>query len=120
MDLIWGHIASICNADDSKKFANLSKVAQLILCIPHSNAIEERVFNFIKLNKTPTRSCPDSNRTLSSIATVNWLMEIFASPGNLPKLYSRHLSQQLQNIMNYIKANNFLEIACVYKYVISF
>ena len=47
MDLIWGHIATICNADGSKKFANLFKVTQLILCIPHSNAGEERVFNLI-------------------------------------------------------------------------
>ena len=42
----------------------------LILCIPHSNAGEERVFNLIKLNKTPTQSCLDPNGTLSSIVTI--------------------------------------------------
>ena len=70
MDVIWGHMATICNADGSKRFANLFKVTQLISCIPHSNAGEERVFNLIKLNKTPTHSCLDPNGTLSSIVTV--------------------------------------------------
>lgn len=41
MDLIWGHIAKICNVDGSKRFSNLFKVAKLILCIPHSNAGEK-------------------------------------------------------------------------------
>ena len=70
MDLIWGQIAIICNVDGSKRFSNLFKLAMLILCIPHRNAGEERVFNLIKLNKTPTRSCLDPNGTLSSIVTI--------------------------------------------------
>ena len=45
-------------------------VAKLVLCIPHSNAGEERVFNLIKLNKTPSRNSLNPNGTLSSIVKV--------------------------------------------------
>ncbi len=42
----------------------------MVLIIPHSNAGEERVFNLIKQNRTPTRSSLDVNGTLSSIIQV--------------------------------------------------
>ena len=45
MDMVWGYIASIKNADGSLRFWLLSKLARLILVIPHSNAGEERIFN---------------------------------------------------------------------------
>ena len=48
MDSIWGHIATIKNVDGSHSFELLSKVAKLVLVIPHSNAGEERVFNLIR------------------------------------------------------------------------
>ena len=70
MDIIWGFIQTIRNNDGSKRFEKLFKVANIILTIPHSNAAEERVFNLVKLNKTPTRSCLDPNGTLSSIVKV--------------------------------------------------
>ena len=44
-------------------------------------------------------------------------MEILASPGNHWKLYSRHLSQQQQSIMNYIKENNSVKF--VYSHVLA-
>lgn len=69
MDVIWGHIATVKNADSSEWFANLCEVAKLILVIPDSNAGEERVFNLIKQNKTTTCSCLDPNGTLSSLIT---------------------------------------------------
>ena len=47
-----------------------SKLARLVLVIPHSNAGEERVFNLIKQNRTPTRSSLSTNGTLSSILQV--------------------------------------------------
>lgn len=70
MDMIWGFIHTICNSDGSNRFEKLFKVASIILTIPHCNAGEERVFNLVKLNKTPTRSCLDPNGTLSSIVKV--------------------------------------------------
>ena len=70
MDSIWGHIATIKNVNGSCRFELLSKVAKLVLVIPHSNAGEERVFNLIRQNKTPTRSCLNPNGTLASIIQV--------------------------------------------------
>ena len=48
----------------------LSKIAKLILVIPHSNAEEERVFSMVRKNKTPFRPNLDIERTLSSLLTV--------------------------------------------------
>ena len=70
MDVIWGYLSEMKRADGSLVFEHLAKVAKLVLIVPHSNAGEERVFNLIKLNKTQTRSCLDSNGTLSSIIKV--------------------------------------------------
>ena len=58
------------NVDGSDRFELLSHLAKLVLVIPHSNAGEERVFNLIKQNKTPTISCLDANGTLASILQV--------------------------------------------------
>ena len=70
MDSIWGHVATVKNVDGSQSFELLSKVAKLVLVIPHSNAGEERVFSLIRQNKTPSRSCLDPNGTLASIIQV--------------------------------------------------
>lgn len=70
MDTIWGYLGNIKAADHSAKFALISKVAKLVLVIPHSNAGEERVFSLIKQNKTPVRSSLNANGTLSSIIQV--------------------------------------------------
>ena len=70
MDVIWGHLSLIRNIDSSFRFALLTKVAKLILTIPHSNAGEERVFNLIKLNRTPTRSSLNTDGTLSSLIQI--------------------------------------------------
>lgn len=52
------------------RFANLSRIALLVLVLPHSNAGEERIFSLIRLNKTTYRSCLSLDGTLSSILTV--------------------------------------------------
>ena len=71
MDVIWGFISTIKTGDGCKmKFSLLSRVAKLVLTLPHSNAGEERVFSLVRLNKTPYRSSLDLEGTLSSILTV--------------------------------------------------
>ena len=70
MDMIWGYLSGVKNCDASCRFRNLSTVAKLVLIIPHSNAGEERIFNLIKQNKTPTHSSLHVNGTLSSIIQV--------------------------------------------------
>ena len=44
MDVVWVHLAIRTNTDGSCQFTLLSKVAHLVLTIPHSNAAEERMF----------------------------------------------------------------------------
>ena len=71
MDVIWAFLGVLKNHDGCKlRFPNLSKIARLVLVLPHSNAGEERVFSMIRLNKTPYRSCLGLDGTLSSILTV--------------------------------------------------
>ena len=48
MDVIWDHLKA--------KFPYLSKIAESVLVVPHSNSIEERVFLIIWKNKTEFRS----------------------------------------------------------------
>ena len=70
MDIVWAHISQMKNADGSLMFERLSKVAILILTLPHSNAEEERVFSMISKNKTRFRSSLKLDGTLSSILTI--------------------------------------------------
>ena len=51
-------------------FGRLSKVAKLVLVLPHSNADAERVFSVVGLNKTKTRNRLALEGTLSSILTI--------------------------------------------------
>lgn len=51
MDVIWCYLSTFTLCDGTLRFAHLSKVACLMLLIPHSNAEEERVFSIIRKNK---------------------------------------------------------------------
>ena len=48
MDMIWHYLSGVKSADNTSRFPRLSKVAKLVLTIPHSNAQEERVFSMIR------------------------------------------------------------------------
>lgn len=83
-DIVCGHLQEMTTPDGRKRFLILSKVALLVLTIPHSNAGEERVFSMIKKNLTSLRSCLDQEETLGSIMTIK--MESLSRPEgiNLP------------------------------------
>ena len=70
MDVIWGQFNAIKSADGAPRFHLLAQVALTVLCLPHSNAEEERVFSMIGKNKRAERSSLDVKGTLSSIMTV--------------------------------------------------
>ena len=70
MDVVWGYLATMKSADGQLMFKRLSKVAKLVLVLPHSNAGEERVFSMVRKNKTSFRSSLSMEGTLSSILTV--------------------------------------------------
>lgn len=78
-DIVWGHLQEVTTLDGRKRFPWLSKIALLVLIIPHSNAGEERVFSMMKKNLTPLRPCLDQEETLGSIMTIK--MESLNSPG---------------------------------------
>ena len=69
IDILWEFIGTMINEVTGKPiFKFLSRIAKLVLCLPHSNA--DKVFSRVKLNKTPYRDSMDINCTLSSILTV--------------------------------------------------
>ena len=70
MDTIWDCMAKLRRPDGTVKFKRLSKIALLILTLPHSNAEEERVFSMVTKNKTKFRPNLQLDTTLSSILTV--------------------------------------------------
>ncbi|KAJ8015892.1 hypothetical protein DPEC_G00001270 [Dallia pectoralis] len=70
MDRLWGYLGCLKNrASGTLKFPKLSKVAQIVLSLPHSNADAERTFS-IGLNKTDHRKRLSLDGTLSSIMTM--------------------------------------------------
>lgn len=71
MDMVWAHLITQKNRVTGKEqFPRLGKVAQLVLCLPHSNADSERVFSTIGLNKTESRNRLALDGTLSSIMCI--------------------------------------------------
>ena len=70
MDVIWQYLSTKRGGDGSLTFPRLSKIAKLVLVIPHSNADEERVFSMVRKNKTPFRPNLGLDVTLPSLLTV--------------------------------------------------
>ncbi|CAB3985763.1 Vertnin [Paramuricea clavata] len=106
-DIIWSHMSSIKGPDGQKRFAKLSKIALLVLTIPHSNAEEERVFSMIRQNKTSFRSSLDEQETLGSIMTIK--MEMANQPvpkGGVFKFPPSVLSDAKKATSKYNKAHS--------------
>ena len=57
------------------KFPRLTKVAKLILVIPHSNAEEESVFLLVRKNKTCFRPNLDLDESFASVITCKLAMK---------------------------------------------
>ena len=71
VDLIWNFLREKrLPGSITREFGILSKVANAVLTIHHSDAGEERIFSLINKNKTPSRASLDITGTLSSIITV--------------------------------------------------
>lgn len=70
LDKVWAHLSQMRTPDNSLMFNKLSKVALLVLTLPHSNAEEERIFSMITKNKSKFRPSLKLDGTLSSILTI--------------------------------------------------
>ena len=53
-----------------KRFQHLTRIAEAVLVIPHSNPEEERLFSIVRKNKTESRSCLSLDGTLSNILAM--------------------------------------------------
>lgn len=57
VDILWWYIGNMQQPGTSvKRFQYLTKIAEAVLVIPHSNAEEERLFSIVRKNKTNSRS----------------------------------------------------------------
>ena len=74
-DVLWQHLSTLKSSDGRNVFRRLSKVAMLVLLIPHSNADEERIFSMVRKNKTQFRPSLGLDKTLPSILTVKLATE---------------------------------------------
>lgn len=70
MDVIWGYLSSLKLTNGTLKFGRISKVAKIVLVLPHSNAGEERVFSLVRKNKTSSRPSLKVDGTLASLLTI--------------------------------------------------
>ena len=70
MDFLWQYISTMKTPNHTQRFVMLSKIAMLVLVIPHSNAEEERIFSMVRKNKTAFRPSLDPKGTLSTILTI--------------------------------------------------
>ena len=73
MDIVWYFLAGTKHADGREWFPRLSKVAEIVLSIPHSNAGEERIFSMVRKNKTDLRSSPNPDVTLASLIITKFV-----------------------------------------------
>lgn len=69
-DILWHHLSLKKHGGGHLMFPRLSKIAKLVLVIPHSNADEERVFSMVRKNKTPFRPNLSLDKSLPSLLTV--------------------------------------------------
>ena len=74
-DLMWHYLSTLKDCIGCPRFPRLTKVAKLILVIPHSNAEEEGVFSLVRKNKTCFRPNLDLDESLASIITCKLAME---------------------------------------------
>jgi len=69
MDIVWHHISTMRDPDNTLRFARLSQNVKLISHI-QKNVEEERVFSMVRKNKTAFRPSLNPKGTLSSILTI--------------------------------------------------
>ena len=71
MDVLWYYTANMKTAgSNARRFKLLSKIAEVVLIIPHSNAELERLFSLVKKKKSLERSSMKLDGKLSSILAM--------------------------------------------------
>ena len=111
LDQLWFFIGSMKNPDETKR---LFEVVMVILCIPHSNTVEECIFSQVKKNKTAARSNLGLDESVGGILTTKLViadknilrMEIEPELLNMSKLatmkYNRaHRTEHISFFISY-------------------
>lgn len=71
VDILQWYIGHMKQPGSSgKRFEHLTRIAEAVLVIPHSNAEEEGLFSIVRKNKTDSRSCLGLDGTLSNILAM--------------------------------------------------
>ena len=71
VDILWWYIGHMKqSASSTKRFQHLTRIAEAVLVIPHSNAEEERLFSIVRQNKTDSRSCSRLDNTSSHVLAM--------------------------------------------------
>ena len=105
-DIIWHHLSCTRRPDGQERFPKLSKIALLVLTIPHSNAEEEKVFSMIKQNKTAFRPSLNQEETLGSIMTIKMEMENQPDPKGIYHFPPAVLNKAIEVTRKYSKAHS--------------
>lgn len=82
MDVLWGHLGTM--------FPQLSEIALSVLVIPHSNAVEERVFSMVRKNLNEFISRLEPSGSLNAIMRIKMSL-----PENLGACYKWKPSKEL-------------------------
>ena len=73
IDILWWHLSNmLVHGTSTGRYRNLSKVAEVVLVLPHSNAGKERLFStvHVRKNKTEARASLKLNGTLSNLLAM--------------------------------------------------
>ncbi len=71
VDALWWHVTNLKQCGSVVgRFKHLTKVAEAVLVIPHSDAEEERLFSIVRKNKTDSRLSLSLDGTLSNILAM--------------------------------------------------
>ena len=91
LDCMWSEISKLKNFQDELCFQNISKLAKLVLSLPHSNAEAERIFSIVSDVKTRKRN-RIGGESLNSICVVRSSFQANAIGCTSYKVEEKHLS----------------------------
>lgn len=91
LDCMWSEIAKLKDFQDQLCFQNISKLAYLVLSLPHSNAEAERIFSMVSDVKTRKRN-RIGGENLNSICVVRSSFQANEIDCTTFKVEQKHLS----------------------------
>lgn len=91
LDCMWSEISKLKDFQDDLCFQNISKLANLVLSLPHSNAEAERIFSIVSDVKTRKRN-RIGGESLNSICVVRSSFQANAIDCTTYEVEQKHLN----------------------------